>query len=153
MKFFKKLGKVLSKAFKAVKEFIKKHWKLILVIILICVLAYFAWQYFALAAANKTAIAATTSSAWGLAATQASHGATNGLVGAAAVAPTSGVISKLLGSITTIAGKGVDFVKNNPGITGAIAGGSVLLGLLKNKKLLLLLGVGLGFILLTKRGD
>lgn len=153
MKFFSKLGKVISKAFKAVKEFIKKHWKLILVIVLICVLAYFAWQHFAVAAANKTAVAATSSGALGLAATGASHGVTTGLVGASAVAPTSGLISRLLSSVTTIAANGAEFVKNNPGITAAIAGGSIFAGLLKNKKLLLVLGVGLSLILLTKRGD
>lgn len=153
MSFFKKLGSLLGKAFKAVKEFIKKHWKLLLVIILICVLAYFAWQYFATTAASKTTFAASASGAAGLAATSAGHGVTTGLVGASAVAPTSSVISRLISSITTIAGKGVEFVKNNPGIVGTVAGGSVLLGLLKNKKLLLLLGVGLGFILLTKGSD
>lgn len=153
MSFWKKIGSGISKAFKAIKSFIKKHWKLILVIVLICVLAYFAWQYFALTAASKTTFAATSTGALGLAAAKAGHGATSGLVGAAAVAPASGIISKLIGSLTTIISKGIKFIGDNPGITGSIAGGSILMGLLKNKKLLLLLGVGLGFILLTRRGD
>lgn len=152
MSWWKKVGNAFKKAFNAIKNFIKKHWKLILLIIVICVAAYFAWQYFALSAATKTTLVGAGASAGSSVITSASAGKAAGYVGAAAVAPSSGIVSRIISTITDIGKSGAKFVADNPGIVGAVGGGIALTGLLKNKKLLLLLGCGLLLTLFIIKG-
>lgn len=154
MGFWKKVGDAFKKAFNGIKNFIKKHWKLILLIIVICVAAYFAWQYFAMSSASASTIAAGRASGAGSAViSSASAGKAAGYVGAAAVAPSSGVVSKIISSVAEIGKNGAKFIADNPGIVGAVGGTAVVAGLLKNKKLLLVLGFGLLLtLILVKSG-
>lgn len=149
MGFWKKVGNAFKKAFTSIKNFIKKHWKLILLIIVICVAAYFAWQYFALSSASATTLTSAGASAGGSAVISAANaGKAAGYVGAAAVAPSSGIVSRIISTVTEIGKSGAKFVAENPGVVGAVGGGIALTGLLKNKKLLLVLGCGLLLTLL-----
>lgn len=152
MSFWKKVGNTFKKAFDAIKNFLKKHWKLILLIIVICVAAYFAWQYFTLTAASKTTLVGASAAAGSSAISAANVGKTAGYVGATAVAPSSGVVSKIIGTVTEIGKNGAKFIADNPSIVGAVGGGIAITGLLKNKKLLLLLGCGLLLMLFLIKG-